>query len=254
MPALLDLQRAFAAGLHDRPCDVDTWAEGDAIPPASRLRVYRNNARAVFGQALELTYPVLRARVGDDYFRQLAHFYRHAHPSGAGDLHEVGRRFPGFLGTYLAGGLYEWLADLAALEWAVAEAGVAAEASMAPAAALAAIDPEAVAQARLRFVPSLQRVSARVPVLAVWQANQPGADRASVDLGCGAQCVLVHRTAHGVQLRDLPAREFAFVDAIARGATLETALDASALPLERLPPLLHLLFADGVVAEVVLPG
>jgi hypothetical protein len=250
LPALLDLQRAFAAGLHDRPCDVDTWAEGDAIPSASRLRVYRNNAWAVFGQALELTYPVVLERVGNEYFRQLAHFYRQAHPSAVGDLHEVGRRFAGFLGTHLAGGPYEWLADLAALEWAVAEAGVAADVPAAPASLLAALEPEAVAPARLRLVPSLQRVTARVPVLDVWQANQPGADRAAVDLGAGPQFVLVHRTADGVQLRDLSEGEFAFVDAIACGATLEAALDASALPLGRLPALLHALFADGVVADV----
>ena len=177
-----------------------------------------------------------------------------SHTSLAGDLHEVGRCFAGFLETYLAGGPYEWLADLAALEWAVAEAGVAADAAAAPASSLAALEPEAVAQTRLRLAPSLQRVSARVPVLAVWQANQPGEDRSAIDLGAGPQFVLVHRTADGVQLRDLLAGEFAFVDAIACGATLEAALDASALPLGRLPALLHALFADGVVAEVVAPG
>lgn len=254
MPALPELQRAFAAGLRGQPHDVDAWADGDAISAAARLRVYRNNSRAVFGQALEVTYPVLRERVGHDYFRQLAHFYRLACPSDAGDLHEAGRRFPGFLRSHLDGDPHGWLAELAALEWAVAEAGVAADSPVAGASALAGLAPECVAGVRLRFVPSLRLVSASVPVLTVWRSGQPGADRAAVDLGAGAEYVLVHRTADTVQLRGLQDTELGFVDAIARGATLEAAVEESALPLDRLPLLLHALFAEQAVAEVLLPA
>jgi hypothetical protein len=91
-------------------------------------------------------------------------------------------------------------------------------------------------------------------VLAVWRANQPGADQATVDLGTGPEFILVHRTADGVQLRGLQAAECAFVEAIAGGATLEAAVDLSRLPLESLPTVLYLLFADQTVAEVVVPS
>jgi len=63
----------------------------DGIAAEARLQVYRNNSRALFEQALRLTFPVVLRRVGDDYFRQLAHFHRAAHPSRSGDLHDVGR-------------------------------------------------------------------------------------------------------------------------------------------------------------------
>jgi len=254
VPALLDLQRAFAAALRDEPHDADAWAEGDAVPAAARLRVYRNNARAVFERALEATYPVVRERVGPDYFRQLAHFYRSAHPATDGDLHEVGRRFAGFLRLQLADGPYEWLAELAAFEWAIAEAGVAADSDIATASALGGLAPEAVAGVRFRFVPSLRCLSARIPVLAVWRANQPGATRAAVDLGAGPQYALVHRAAEGAQSCELQAGEFACVTALAHGATLESAVETSGLALERLPGLLLTLFTDGIVAEVIPPS
>lgn len=253
MPALPDLQRAFAAGLRDEPHAADAWADGDGLDAAARLRIYRNNARAVFERALEATYPVLHERVGPDYFRQLAHFYRRACPSTSGDLHEVGRQFAGFVRRHLAGSPYEWLAELAALEWAIAEAGVAADSVVATTSVLTGLAPEAVAGVRFRWVPSLRCLSTSVPVLAVWRANQPGADRAVIDLGSGPQFVLVHRAAEGVQARELPADEYAFVAAMIDGATLESAVDASALALERLPQLLHTLFADEVVAEVIPP-
>jgi hypothetical protein len=253
MPGLLELQRAFAAGLRDQPHDADAWADSDGISATARLRVYRNTARASFERALEVTFPVVHDRVGPDYFRQLTHFYRRAHPSRAGDLHEIGRRFPGFLGSQLTGGAYAWLAELATLEWAVAEAGVAADATTAPASSLAGLAPESVPGARLRFVPSLQRVSARVPILSVWRASQSQAERPVVDLDSGPEHVLVHRATDGVQLRGLQADEFAFVDAIASGASLEAAVDAAALPLERLPALLFALFTDEAVAEIIPP-
>lgn len=254
MLALLELQRAFAAALRDEPRAVDAWAEGDAVPAAARLRVYRNNARAVFERALEATFPVVRERVGPDYFRQLAYFYRVERPATDGDLHEVGRRFAGFLRRHLADGPYEWLAELAALEWAIAEAGVAADSDLATASELGGLAPEAVAGLRFRFAPSLRCLSTRVPVLAVWRANQPGATCAAVDLGAGPQYVLVHRAAEGVQLRELPAGEFAFVAALDQGATLESAVETSGLAMDQLPGVLLTLFTDGIVADVIPPS
>lgn len=251
MPGLLELQRAFASGLRDPSHDAGAWACGDGIAAAARLRVYRNNGRAVFEQALGATFPVVLERVGADYFRQLAHFYARAHPSRAGDLHEVGRSFAGFLRGHLVASPYEWLAELASLEWAVAEAGVAGDSGVVTAAALARLAPESVAGARLRFVPSLRLVSAFVPILSVWRANQPGAGVAAIDLSAGPEYVLVQRGTDGVQLREVPAPEFAFVEAVARGATLEAALDASTLPVEQLPLVLHALFTDAAVADVI---
>ena len=254
MPALHELQVSFAAGLRGTPCDVDGWAGGDGIPAAARLRVYANNSRAVFEQALEQTFPVVRRRVGDDYFRQLSHYYRRAHPSGAGDLHEVGRRFAEFLAGYLAGGPYAWLAELARLEWAVADAGVAADAGPVTAAVLAGLEPRVLAGLRLQFVPSLRRVAAQVPVLSVWRANQPGTTASAVDLAGGPEYVVVHRTNDGVLLRGVDHDEFEFIAALDRGATLGDALERSSLDVGRLPRLLHRLFVDDAVASVTATG
>lgn len=251
MPALLELQRSFAAGLRGLPHDAHYWAGSDGISATARLAVYRNNSRALFEQALERTFPVVRQRVGQDYFRQLTHFYRVAHPSRAGDLHEVGREFAGFVSSHLADSGYAWLAELATLEWAVADAGVAGDSSTTSVAALAGLSPDAVATVRLRFVPSLRRIAGTVPVPSVWRANQPGAQEAPVDLASGPEYVIVHRTGDGVQLRAVSRNEFEFIDALAGDATLDAAIEESALAIERLPGLLHWLFSDAVVAAVV---
>jgi hypothetical protein len=251
MPGLHDLQRSFATGLIGRQCDAHDWAASDGIPAEARLRVYRNNSRALFDQSLQVTYPVLLRRVGKDYFRQLNHHFHVAHPSRAGDLHEIGRPFAGFLATHLAGSDYAWLADLAALEWAVADAGVAADSPVAAAASLAALDPERIESARFNFVPSLRRVASSVPVLSVWRVNQPDGDGGTVDLASGTDHVIVHRQSTAVALRSVSRGEYAFVDALVAGASLGGAMDQSKLALECLPGVLHWLFADGVIAEVI---
>ena len=251
MPGLLELQRAFATGLRDAGADVEDWAVGDGLPATARLRIYRNNARALFVQALERTYPVLQRRVGDDYFRQLAHYFRQAHPSRAGDLHDACRPFPAFLHGHLADGPYAWLAELAALEWVVADAGVAASSPVVSAHALSGLSPDVLVHARLRLVPSLRLVAGGAPLFDVWHANREGSSDAPVDLERGPQHVIVHRGADGVQLRAVARDEFEFIEALAGGAALGDALDRSALPLDRLPALLHWLFADGAVSAVI---
>lgn len=250
MPGLLELQRAFAASLHDGGAGVEAWVMGDGLPPAARVRVYRNNVRALLEQALERTYPVLQRRVGENYFRQLAHFFRQAHPSRAGDLHEACRPFPAFLRGHLAEGPYAWLAELAALEWAVADAGVAASSPVVSANALVALSPDVLVRARMRFVSSLRLVAASVPLLEVWRANRTGAPDDPVDLGREPRNVVVHRGADGVQLRAVAQDEFEFIEALAGGAALGDAVDRSALTLDRLPAVLHWLFADGAVTAI----
>jgi len=69
MDSLREMQRAFAAALRDP-------AVSCAVLPPANLAVYRNNGHITFREALEQTFPVVRRRVGDDYFRQLGAHYR----------------------------------------------------------------------------------------------------------------------------------------------------------------------------------
>lgn len=257
MPKLLELQRQFAAQIAGRAAAggttaaVPDWAVDDGLAGAARLRVYANNARLVFDDALRSTYPVVERRVGSGYFVELVRAYRLAHPSRHGDLHEAGRSFAPFLAEHLRDTPYAWLAELAALEWAIADAGVAADATPVALEALAGLEPEALAAVVLEFAVSLRVLAATVPVLSVWRANQAGADGAPTDLAAGAEYVVLHRDAAGdIALRGCDATEHAFISALAAGATLAAAIDRAALPLERLPGALGGLFAGGAVTAV----
>jgi hypothetical protein len=207
----------------------------------------------MFEGALERTYPVLRRRVGDDFFRQLARGYRKRFPSRSGDLHWVGQHFPQYVAETQADSGYAWLAELATLEWACEASLVASREPPIGIEVLAGLGPDLIANARLRLQPSLHCVGATIPVLDVWRANQPGAGGQPVDLSRGAQHVLVSCGDDGLELREVVATDLEFVRLLRDGATLGAAVDQSDLALGALPGVLGLLFRAGLVTRVLEP-
>jgi Putative DNA-binding domain len=260
-PSLAELQARFASALRAggarSGADAAAFAAcivDDGLAPTARVQVYRNNVRAMFAGALERTYPVLRQRVGEGFFAKLAAEYRSDHPSSNGDLHWIGRRFPDWIGTRMAGTDYAWLADLARLEWACEEVLVSAWLPPAPADSLARLQPEQLAGARLALQPGLRTVSSSFPVWSVWQANQPGSSGGTVASSLGAEHVAVAQEPTGLVLHSLPSDRHRFVEQLAAGHTLEDALEASAQPIERLGEALAWLFGAGLVIEVIPAG
>ncbi|HLB85827.1 MAG TPA: DNA-binding domain-containing protein, partial [Steroidobacteraceae bacterium] len=174
MASLPELQARFSAALRGDPDALVREVSSGGIDAAGRVSIYRSNSLAMFEGALERTYPVLRRRVGDDYFHQLARGYRARHPSRSGDLHWIGEHFPGYVAHTETGTGYEWLAELAALEWACETALVARQEPAVGLAALAGLPPDQLGATGLRFQPSLRCIASSFPVLDVWRANQPG--------------------------------------------------------------------------------
>lgn len=253
------MQRRFARHLRNPrdaattgPVPVDAPSVAAAVDDAG-LAVYRNDARQFFRSALALTYPVTLRRVGEDFFRQLADRYRAAHPSRSGDLHRVGERFADWLQHDLAGGEYAWLADLARLEWACEEAGVAAQRPSVTLDALA-VPPERLDRTALQFQPSLRLLVSEHPVWSVWQANQGTTAVVPVDLARGAEhCVCVCDGERVVVYR-LDAAGHGVLAALNHGASFAEALAATGAGPEVLARVLDWAFGEGLVTSVDVDG
>jgi hypothetical protein len=242
MASLRELQRSFAAALRDPgvACDV--------LPPAN-LGVYRNNASITFRETLERTFPVVRRRVGDDYFRQLAAQYRQRFPSRHGDLHWLGRDFPAFVHEHLAGGDYAWLADLAQLEWLRTESAISAALPAVAADALGTVAADDLERLTFALQPSLRFHSSPFPVFTVWQANQ--ADIASpVDQSLGSECGMTLQRHGYPEVRKLEPATLAFLVALQSGRTLAGAVADSGLDQRGLTQSLAMVFADGLACSL----
>jgi hypothetical protein len=232
--SLHDLQQAFASAV--RFGDVTAVARfvaANGIEPERRVRVYANNVRENFLATLEATYPVLLRLAGRDWFRQTGTAYLKLHPSRSGNLHHVGERFASFLEAHLGDSAYAYFVDVARLEWAYQEVLVADDGGVLDLAALSAVPAERHADLVFELHPAARLVASAFPLLQIWRLNQPDASPdATLDLAAGSSRMLIVRRDSHVELRELPAGEFAFLDAIARresllaAATLALAADA----------------------------
>jgi hypothetical protein len=242
MASLRELQRSFAAALRDPDAAC-------AVRPEANLAIYRNNTDHSFRAALELGFPVLRRRVGDDYFHQLAHQYRARFPSRSGDLHWVGRDFAAFLDTHLAGGEYHWLSDLARLEWARECAAIGIVAPHVGPEALAALPADRLEHAVFALQPSLQLIESPYPVFSVWLANQTD-NAPPMDQSRGSEQGMARARTDGVEIARLEPDLFSYLSALAAGRTLGEAMTLASLDGPRLTQVLGHLFSEGLVTTV----
>ena len=242
MASLRELQQSFAAALRDP-------GVACAVVPPANLSIYRNNASLTFRAALALTFPVVRRRVGDDYFGQLCAHYRQRFPSRSGDLHWAGRDFAAFLDSHLAGSDYAWLADLARLEWSRAECVVASESPALGVDALTNFSADTLERLLFTLQPSLRLQASAYPVFTVWITNQ--ADTAPpVDQSLGSERGMILSRNESTVVRELDAALFSFVSALARGNTLGEAMSEAALGETELRDALRFMFVEGLVVAM----
>jgi len=176
------------------------------------------------------TYVVARL-TGRPFFNAAVDAFVLEQPPASGDLNVYGDALPAFLGAYAPAARLPYLADVAALEWAIDEANRAADVPRAPAAvlaALAAAPVERLPQARLALDPSCRMTASPYPILRIWRANQPDcAGDERIDLDEGGAALLVRRDPPGVALEPLAPAAHAWLLALAQGETLGAAIDAA---------------------------
>lgn len=247
MSSLHELQRAFAAALRD----VTPGGEAGtvAVRPVANLSVYRNNSDWQFRNALSLSFPVLRRRVGDDYFRQLAAHYRQRFPSRSGDLHWVGRDFAEFLAAHLAGGDYAWLADLARLEWAREVASVAEFRPALGVDSLGQFAPEELEHLVFTLQPSLQLGASDYPVVSVWRANQQE-NAPPVGQSVGPEQYMILSGDDGLRVEGLQLAVFSYLSALVARAPLGEAMAVAGFDEAGLLDALRFTFTQGLVCGV----
>ncbi len=227
MLPLRELQRRFAASLFGEQAAPDTGlVRATAISAALRIAIHTNNWRQGYREALALMYPVLQRLVGGEYFVGLADDYRLLQPSQRGDLHHIGAGFPGFLQHRFAAGEYAYLADMAALEWAVEDARRAALVDALAPDALRDLAPDAYAGLRLALHPAARLVRSQFPIRRIWFANQPAAESVdTVRLDAGGDALLVRALPTEVALAALDEPGFMFVEWLGQGVGLADAAE-----------------------------
>jgi len=188
------------------------------LPTLERLGIYRNAYQVRLIEALDDTYPVLHAVLGDEVFVAMGRAFVAVHPSVHRSIRWYGAELAEFLSENPPYAEQPILAELALLEWTLAEVFDSADADPKPRAVLSAIDPSAWSELRFEFHPSLRRLHLQWNTAAVWQAMSNQA--APPDPQCAEHAVpwLLWRQDLQNYFRSMPADEAAALDAALRGA------------------------------------
>ena len=192
------------------------------------LTAYRSNAQAQACRCLGTTFPVLAHMLGDDNLAGLAGVFWHAHPPQTGDLSQWGGALAGFLSELPQLADEPWLADVARVEWALHQAGSAADRSFEPQsfALLTAHPPEGL---RILLASGLQLFRSCFPIVGLMGADTghaptPGETQALLDDG-GPEAALVWRQGMRPRVARCDTGTSQFLQATLDGASLATALD-----------------------------
>ncbi|HET9977822.1 MAG TPA: putative DNA-binding domain-containing protein [Burkholderiaceae bacterium] len=205
------------------------------------IAAYRGNAAAIAERALAGAYPTVAELIGAENFAALARDLWRTNPPERGDLGEWGGVLPAFIAASAQLADEPYLADSAALDWAVHRASRAADevtGTLLPIEALAqahaGADP---ARITLRLRPGTAIVESAAPIVAIWLAHQRPADdperfaevRAAfaADPGPRAETALVWRDGMRVRVAALDRADLAFTRALIEGCSLAAALDAA---------------------------
>lgn len=223
-----EFQRNFATALFDpsAPVPPSIQAAGRARAQ-SGFAVYRNNVIVSLIKAVGQRFPVIRRLAGEESFDAVAHRYVLARPPRSPVLIAYGEDFPHFVRSLGSEAMYEYLADVAELEWMRGRAYHAAEAVPVDREAFAALDPERLDGVRIHLHPSFSLLKSRFPVVTVWECGQEGSDDDSAMIRqWGPESALVARPFFDVQVWRLSAGGYAFVGALGQLASLSVAAAA----------------------------
>jgi len=249
MPALLELQRAFARTLLDEPdASACVHIAEDGIAAAERLGIYRNTCRGTLVATLRLAYPVVERLVGPEFFEVAAERFVAAHPAASGYLNDYGDGFAAFLARFEPAGALAYLGDVARFEWALSVAANAPDVPALEATALLAVPAEQHAALRFASHPSVSCLTLAYPADEIADAVLAGDEAAmgEVDLAPRALHLVVHRGAQGLETERLSARAHDFVSLLFAGEPLGRALEAAP---EQAPLLLGEQLAKGRLSD-----
>ncbi len=186
-----------------------------------RIAVYRDTTLLTLTAALKANFPVTVRLVDDRFFAYLADGFIRSNPPSEPRLSHYGAALPDYIARFPACREYRYLADVARLEWAFAQAALER--------ACVALEPQVLfkllkegADVRLLLQPSLQFLVLRWSVLPLWEELREHADSSAPPVPLRETTYnILKRDARNVRLQKQGRATFAFRHALADGYSIE---------------------------------
>jgi hypothetical protein len=215
------------AGSEAAAADAARWiTAGPSLDSRQRLEIYRFGYRARLVECLDDDYPILASTLGAAAFERLAHQYIERFPSRSPSLNAFGRHMSELCRVADLGehdSRRSFLAELAALEWALVEIIHAKEPPPFDLATLKAIPVERWSTARLLRSDAVRILHFEHPVNAYYQACRTQEELPSIP-SPARSATAVYRRRWKLWRMDLTPAMTRVVDALLDGMTIEESL------------------------------
>jgi len=196
--------------------------------PARHLEIYREQYWLRHTQSLLEDFPGVARILGQSAWERLTEEYLLAHPPASYSLRDLGENLPAFLEGADFLEQRALVCDMAKLEWAHVELFDAAALPPPAPEALAGLDEEGFASAKLVLSPALRLLSVSYPVPELRNRLLSARRDAGVPLPEPNPARLVlYRRELSIVHRRLRRAPFALLEALARGAPLGVACEAA---------------------------
>ncbi|MDP9036660.1 MAG: putative DNA-binding domain-containing protein [Myxococcota bacterium] len=202
---------------------------GPSLDARARLEIYRRAYHARLIECLLDDYPAVSTALGKSSFEALCRAYIAHHPSCDPSLNSFGASMARFCREQplpLLPCAHVFIADLAALEWAIVEVIHAPSAPSSAVRALGDLSAESWATARLVTTPALRLVRSQYPVNVFFQTIRDGGAHRVPE--AQPEMTVVYRNGPTVWRMALTGPMFDLLEALVGGDSLGVALDRAA--------------------------
>ena len=193
----------------------------EGAPAGKRFSVYRNNVAVSLSEALEVTFPVIRKLVGDEFFKAMAGVFLRQHQPDSPVLMFYGAEMPAFLEGFQPVTHLGYLPDVARIELALCRSYHAADTSQLDPTALQTIAPDDLLKINLHLAPSVHLIRSKWPAGSIFHANSSGG---APPKEMHPEGILITRPEFDPQVTILPPGASAFIAALINNAPLGDAL------------------------------
>ncbi len=218
-PSLVETQRLFWASMGDAETDLPKCIySDDKFSSTQRIAVYKTNARSLHISVLKDAFPICRKILGDNYFVQISKVYFKSNPSISFDLNQYGETFSEFLDELIISrpelADYQYLGDLARLEWKIQSAYFSKEDIELDLNKLEKLCRDSSDSMRFHLQPSVSIISAEYPVLKIWTAHQDNKMSGQQNFQCEQEKICVYRKGVEIKAESIDTQTYCLLTAI----------------------------------------
>ncbi len=193
----------------------------EGAPAGKRFSVYRNNVAVSLSEALEVTFPVIRKLVGDEFFKAMAGVFLRQHQPNSPVLMFYGAEMPAFLEGFEPVTHLGYLPDVARIELALCRSYHAADTPPLDPTALQAIAPDDLLKIHLHLAPSVHLIRSKWPAGSIFHANSSGG---ALPTEMHPEDILITRPEFDPAVTTLPPGAGAFIAALIDNKSMGDAL------------------------------